>query len=73
MRDREDADYVNALFECLGMADRVTFTRSGVTWDDGRGRRLVLEPETALEELPPTPLVQVWTDDGWKDVREVNG
>lgn len=73
VRDREDADYVNALFECLGMADRVAFVKGGAIWYDGRGRRMVLEPETALEELPPTPPVQVWTDDGWRDAREVNG
>ena len=70
IRDRGDMSYANALFHALGMDDRVRMSKGEFRWVH-RGEETMLTPEFCIEELPPTPPVSVWTDDGWRDAREV--
>ena len=73
IRDDEDKSHANALFSFIGMKDdHIRVSRGVYKWVHGS---IVTElaPEFCIEELPPTPPVSVWTGDGWKDAREVNG
>lgn len=55
----DDMHHANALFEVLGMRDRVVRDGVGYAWSCG-GEVTPIYEGYIIPELPPTPVVEVW-------------